>query len=198
MHLPVGRRNPLVCRFTRAIAGPLLSPFFSWNTEGHENLPECRGFVLLPKHQRWEDIPFLSLATPRPLYYMAKYELFLNSLFRWVLTAMGGLPVNRERPMESRESLRMMARYLEQGEGIVIFPEGTYHANRMGPGRVGLIRMIQSRLAVPFIPVGIRYAREGIRTSVQIRFGEPLEASAGDAGSLFRRVMGEIARLSDL
>lgn len=140
----------------------------------------------------------MSLATPRPLYYMAKYELFLNSFSRWLLTAMGGLPVNRERPMESRESLRMMARYLEQGEGIVIFPEGTYHTNRMGPGRAGLIRMIQSRLAVPFIPVGIRYAREGRRTRVQVRYGEPLEASPGDADRLFRRIMGEIARLSGL
>jgi 1-acyl-sn-glycerol-3-phosphate acyltransferase len=72
-----GRKNWAVW-ITRAVGRILLSPFFCLETEGIENLPQKSAFVLLPKHQRWEDIPLVGLATPRPLYYIAKYELFKN------------------------------------------------------------------------------------------------------------------------
>ena len=68
-------------------------------------MPEKGPFILLPKHQRWEDIPIIDLALQKPLYYIAKYELFNNVLFRWFITSAGGIPLNRERPMESRRSL---------------------------------------------------------------------------------------------
>jgi hypothetical protein len=58
--------------------------------------------------------------------------------------------------------------------------------------------MIRSRMAVPLIPVGIRYAGEG-RKQVRIRFGRPLsEDPPMNADSLLDRIMTEVARLSGL
>lgn len=86
---------------------------------------------------------------------------------------------------------------LEKGEGIVIFPEGTYYRSRMGPGHVGLIRMILSRSTVPFIPVGINYAAKSARTLVEINFGRPIcESSLDRVESFLDQMMKEIARLS--
>ena len=181
----------------RSMGKVFLLPIFKLKTGGQENLPSRSGFILLPKHQRWEDIPLLGLATPRPLYYMAKYELFLNPLSSWFLSSLGGLPLNRSRPIESRQSLRTMVGLLEKGEGIVVFPEGTYYRNRMGPGQVGLIRMILSRSSVPFIPVGINYAAKSARTLVEINFGRPIyEGSSDRVESFLDQMMKEIARLS--
>lgn len=141
----------------------------------------------------------MALAVPRPLYYMAKAELFTNPAGGWFLTSLGGVPVNRSRPLESRRFLRTMMSHLRKGEGIVVFPEGTYYRDRMGPGRVGLIRMIHSRLEIPFVPVGIRYEKGRGRTRVIIHFGKSL--NGGDfpeVGGLLARVMSDMAMLSGL
>ena len=190
-------RSALILRLTRPTARIFLSQVFRMKTRGQENLPNQRGFILLPKHRRWEDIPLLSLASPRPLYYVAKYELFLNPISRWFVSSLGGIPLNRSRPLESRKSLKTMLDLLEKGEGIVIFPEGTYYRSRMGPGHVGLIRMILSRSRVPFIPVGINYAAKSARTRVEINFGRPIyESSLDRVESFLDQMMKEIARLS--
>ena len=190
-------RSALILRLTRLTAKIFLSQVFRIKTRGQENLPNHSGFILLPKHRRWEDIPLLSLAAPRPLYYVAKYELFLNPVSRWFVSSLGGIPINRSRPLESRQSLKTMLELLEKGEGIVIFPEGTYYRRRMGFGHVGLIRMIQSRSTVPFIPVGINYVAKSARTLVEINFGRAVyEGSSNRVETFLDQMMKEIARLS--
>lgn len=188
-----GRTSPIA----RLTARAFLSLLFRLTVRGQENLPSHNAFVLLPKHQRWEDIPLLDLATPRSLYYVAKQELFNIPFFGWFLSALGGIPLNRSRPMESRQSLRVVQELLGEGEGVVVFPEGTYYRNRMGPGHVGLIRMIMSRSKVPFIPTGVRYEARGCYTEVQIKFGRPIyEDSSANADLFVDQIMKEIARLS--
>jgi 1-acyl-sn-glycerol-3-phosphate acyltransferase len=190
-------RSALILQLTRPTARIFLSQVFRIKARGQENLPNQSGVILLPKHRRWEDIPLLSLATPRPLYYVAKHELFLNPISRWFVSALGGIPLNRSRPLESRQSLKIMLDLLERGEGIVIFPEGTYYRSRMGPGHVGLIRMIQSRSTVPFIPVGIKYLAKRARTLVEINFGRPsYKGSLNRVERFLDQMMKEIARLS--
>jgi 1-acyl-sn-glycerol-3-phosphate acyltransferase len=177
----------------------LLLPFYRLETDGLQNLPRDSAFILLSKHQRWEDIPLLGLATPRPLYYIAKYELFKNALSNRFFSAMGGIPLNRQRPLESRRFLQATIQVLEKGEGVVIFPEGTYYRNKMGPGQSGMIRFVLSRLKLPFIPVGINYAANGWRTRVRINFGKAFHADPALAADTFvSRMMKEIAALSGL
>ncbi len=195
----VPERKASIFWFTRTIAQLFLSPFFRIKMDGVEYLPTESAFILLPKHQRWEDIPLLGLAAPRPLYYMAKYELFTNPISRWFLSALGGIPLNRGRPMESRRSLKSMIDLLRKGEGIVLFPEGTYYRNKMGPGHAGLIRIILSRSRAPFIPVGIEYSGKRGRTLVRINFGRPVyEESCAGAEQFLNQIMKEIALLSGL
>lgn len=186
-----------VYRLIRTAARVLLSPFFRIRAEGVARLPAAGPFLLLPKHQRWEDIPLLAMAVERPLYYVAKHQLFETPLSRWFISSLGGLALNRDRPMESRNSIRGLWRLLARGEGVVIFPEGTYYRGKMGPGRSGLIRMIRSRVVVACIPVGIRYSGEGLRKTARIVVGDPLPERTGEGGeAFFRRAMQEIARLS--
>jgi len=176
-----------------------LFPFFHLSTEGLRYLPRKSAFILLPKHQRWEDIPLLNLAIPRPLYYVAKHELFLNPLSGWYISSLGGIPLNRVRPLESRQSMRAMTEVLRNDEGLVVFPEGTYYRGTVGPGRSGVIRMIRSRAKAPFIPVGIEYSGKRGRTLAQIRLGRPVaETPEMDEREFLDQVMKEIARLSGL
>jgi 1-acyl-sn-glycerol-3-phosphate acyltransferase len=192
-------RSDMLYRLTRTVGRVWAMGSFRLQVEGTEHLPGDSAFVLLPKHQRWEDIPLLAIATPRPLYYVGKYELFRRPLMRWFLRAAGGIPLNRNRPMESRRYLREMLALLRKGEGVVVFPEGTYYRDRMGPGNIGLVRLILSRLSLPFVPVGMRYEGGGRRIGVRVRFGPSfLGREAGSAEDLLDRTMEEIARLSGL
>jgi len=88
---------------------------------------------------------------------------------------------------------------LNEGEGVVVFPEGTYYPNRMGPGKGGILKLIISRLALPLIPVGIRYRREGFRTRVTVSFGAPIyHAKQKASEETLDQIMAAIAELSGL
>jgi 1-acyl-sn-glycerol-3-phosphate acyltransferase len=115
------------------------------------------------------------------------------------VSALGGVPLNRQRPLASRDSIRIIIRLIHNGERIVVFPEGTYYRNRMGPGHAGIIRAIRARAEVPFVPAGMHYEEGKIRERVKIRFGQPLfmDASKG-ADEFLVRAMREIADLSGL
>jgi 1-acyl-sn-glycerol-3-phosphate acyltransferase len=130
---------------------------------------------------------------------VAKYELFINPLKGWYLTALGGIPLNRQRPLESRRSMKAVIEYLKKGEGIVVFPEGTWFKGKMGPGQTGMVRLILSRLSLPFIPVGINYSKEGRRTLTRIRYGKAFYADPEAPPAQFlEHMMKEIAVLSGL
>jgi 1-acyl-sn-glycerol-3-phosphate acyltransferase len=196
-HSFIGGRNLLVLEIIKVIARFVLTLFFDIRITGTENVPEKSPFILLPKHQRWEDIPLLGLSIKRPLYYIAKYELFGNIFSSWFITSLGGLPLNRESPFKSRESFKFMMEVLKDGEGVVVFPEGTYYKGSMGKGRVGLIRMIIARFSVLFVPVGIKYSREKWRTNVNITIGKPIFGdSTMSLNEFMRRIMHDIASLS--
>jgi 1-acyl-sn-glycerol-3-phosphate acyltransferase len=93
--------------------------------------------------------------------------------------------------------MKAVIRFLKEGEGVVIFPEGTYYRDRMGPGHAGIIRLVLSRLALPFVPVGIRYRKSGLRTTVAVRFGRPFQTDENTRyNPLLDQMMGEIAALS--
>ena len=195
----MGERKNWVVKATKTTGRVLLSPFFRLETEGAENLPQKSAFILLPKHQRWVDIPLLSLATPRSLYYVAKYDLFRNPFSNWLIRSLGGIPLNRQRPLESRQSLKAMIKFLVKGEGVVVFPEGTYYRNKIGPAHAGIVRLILSRFSIPFIPVGMNYLGTGVRTLVRISFGKAIYPDPSvSAGPFLDTIMKEIAGLSGL
>jgi len=177
------------------------SPFFRIRIKGRGNLPKEGAYILLPKHQRWEDIPLTAFITSRPLFYIAKIELFR---FRWLarlMIFMGGIPLDRENPMRSRNSFKAALKILKRGDPLVIFPEGTYFANCMGPGHEGMVRFILSHAGSSntFLPVGIQYQPNSLRTNVNIRIGKPVTIQpTRNAKPFLDNMMKEIARLSNL
>jgi 1-acyl-sn-glycerol-3-phosphate acyltransferase len=191
--------NLCVYRLTRLAAKFWFALFFELKLECLEHLLIAGPFVLLPKHQRWEDIPLLSLASPYPLYYVAKHELFMNPLSKWFISALGGIPLNRQMPTESRVSIKNIFSVLEMGEKLVVFPEGTYYKGITGPGHSAMIRMIRSRMNIPFIPVGVNYSHGKRRKVVRIRFGQAMSVeSSDDVETFMAEAMRKIAELSNL
>jgi 1-acyl-sn-glycerol-3-phosphate acyltransferase len=177
------KRSNLIFNLTRAVSRCYLPFKFQVQVEGLANLPEKGPAFLIPKHQQWWDVPLLGHVVPRPLYFLAKQELFRSSLGRYFISRLGGISVDRESPVKSLASFRALVSLLRQEAFLVLFPEGTYYPGAMGPGKWRLVQLIlrlqnkQALRSVPFIPVGIGYERwsGSSRTKVIVRLGEPLQ-----------------------
>ena len=195
----IPERNRLAVNLVKLISKAVLSPFFKLNIRGIENIPEKGSFVLLPKHNRWEDIPLIAISLKRPLFFVAKQELFNNAVSGKFIAMLGGLPLDRLRPVRSRDTLISVQQKINIGEGIVVFPEGTYYKNQVGPGHSGLIKMLYSNIKTVFIPAGINYTGDGIKKTVSIIFGNPVKNDYfKNPEELFAHTMKEIAVLSGL
>ena len=196
--------SPTLYRFCREVLRGTWARLHPLRVEGLEHLPPSGPAVICPRHQRWEDILVVGLALPPPLYYIAKAELFVTPLQRQFLRGLGGVPVDRQNPRATLSSFRQLLPILQQKAYVVLFPEGTYVTDRVGPGKHRLIQMLlklQERNGLgplPFVPVGISYdaPHRSWEWGVKVRIGRPLSPpGSGQAPVFTETIMEEIARL---
>ena len=199
------RRNSFIYSVTQRIAHTIFSLLYQIEIERETEFSVKGPAIILPKHQYWTDIPLVSFSFHSSLLFVAKKELFRFPGIGVYLSLLGGIPLDRDRSIRTFNAMKYLLSCLKAAEKVVIFPEGTYVRETVGPGKNRLIRMvlgIQSELKqrIPFIPMGIRYGkRVGWRRRVEIRIGSPLFAEGEpESISLTHRIMEEISRLSGL
>ncbi|MBI3014737.1 MAG: 1-acyl-sn-glycerol-3-phosphate acyltransferase [Candidatus Tectomicrobia bacterium] len=196
------RRSPALLKAIKGVGRILLSLKYRFHVEGREILPPEGPGIFLVKHQHWMDTPAVTLAIPRDLHFVAKKELFQFPPRARLMTLLGGIPLDREHPESHVDSFRYLRTLLHERQFIVIFPEGTYFPERMGPGKTRLVEHLlkfwkeESAAPLPFIPVGIRYRGRWPRR-VEVRIGPALYARGPEEGvALMSRAMEAIARLT--
>lgn len=197
--------SPGLYRFCRFLAGRTFQQYYRLQVQGLEHVPRTGPVILCPKHQRWEDIPVVGLALPRPLYFVAKVELFRHPLIGRFLRCLGGVPVDRQSPAATLSSFRALLLLLQQRAALVVFPEGTYVRGQVGPGKHRLLQLLLKLQKadglgpLPFVPLGISYYSRPPGYNVQVNIGPPLRvATDQQALDLARTLMQEVARLSSL
>src|SRR4051812_24291359 len=169
--------QPVVLKLTRAILKPFFLIFFRMSRIGREHVPD--GAVILASNHRSFLDPFVvGICLNRPVYFVAKKELFDNRLYGWFLNCLGAFPIRRGESDE--ESVETAKQILARGDALVIFPEGT----RIREGSLGQAKRGVGRLALetgaPVVPVavhGTERARRGWRlrpVKVKVRLGRAL------------------------
>ena len=168
------RRSDFLHFIIRSVSFFIFRIVYRLKIEGRENLPPEGPAIILPKHQFWIDVPIAALALWRPASYIAKQELFAYPVIRHFIAALGGVPIDRLKPVKSLDSFRYVEHLLQKGDFIVLYPEGTYYPHCMGRGKH---RFIQRLLAfqekkgrrepklVPFVPMGIQFAERSSEAS---------------------------------
>ena len=201
------KRSNLVFNLTRVFSGLVLPARFEVRVRGLEYLPERGPALLIPKHQQWWDVPLLGHYVPRPLYFLAKEELFRSPLPRYFISRLGGIPVDRQAPLKSLHTFRSLVPLIKGQAFLVLFPEGTYFPGTMGEGKWRLIRMIlslqrkQSWTTLDFLPVGIRYQSPAGRGKIRVdlKIGEPCqEEDPGRAQAFTEGLLEQVRKLSQL
>src|ERR687894_2545061 len=132
----------------------------------HEHIPQSGPLLLAANHRSFLDPFVLATMLRRPVYYVAKKELFSNRLQAWFLNALGAFPVDRG--ASDQEMLTTARAILDRGDVVLIFPEGT----RIRPGGLGTPKRGIGRLAlesgVPVVPIAVM-GTERIRRGLRIR-----------------------------
>lgn len=199
-------RSPLFL-ITRALTRIILPIGFQVQVQGLHHLPEKGPLLLIPKHQQWWDVPLLANFMPRPLYFLAKQELFSNFISNYYIRCLGGIAIDRKNPLKSLNTFRSLLPLLAGQCFLVLFPEGTYYRQTMGPGKWRLIRLILSLQEkkniqpIPFVPVGIRYTTlsRGNRIAVEISLGQAMtETKPLQAETFTRELLFQVKTLSRL
>ncbi|HYN91629.1 MAG TPA: 1-acyl-sn-glycerol-3-phosphate acyltransferase [Thermoleophilaceae bacterium] len=151
--------------------------YFRLRRLGTEHIPDG-GVILASNHRSFLDPFAIGCCLGRPIYFVAKRELFRNPLIGWLLNCLGAFPIRRG--ASDDESMDTALALLERGQAVVIFPEGT----RIRTGSLAQPKRGVGRLALqsgkPVVPIAVTNServRRGWRikpVKVHIRCGPPL------------------------
>lgn len=159
---------------------------------GMENIPTSGPVIFASNHPNSiMDTVLLATQTPRKVHYMARSGLFKGPVISGLFDKMGIIPLYRAQDGgdtgQNQSSFSKAFELLERGDALGIFPEGQNSQERQvltiktGTARIALGAEARNefKLGVMVVPVGINFIdRDDFLTSVLIRFGEPIDASA--------------------
>jgi glycerol-3-phosphate dehydrogenase (NAD(P)+) len=179
--------NPFLYWGLRALLVPAFLIYLRMQRIGREHLPKSGPLLLASNHRSFLDPFVIGTLVRRPVYYMAKRELFEKRWQAWILNGLGAFPVDRgagdSGAMDTARAI------LQRGDCVVVFPEGTrvrrgpLSTPRRGIGRLAL------ETGVPVAPVaviGSEHVRKGWRIrprKVRLRVGRPLNFPTGGSAS---------------
>jgi 1-acyl-sn-glycerol-3-phosphate acyltransferase len=183
--LPVtGRTAPLrpgigsMNRLGKMVMRPILHGYYRLEVDGAERVPPLGPVILASNHDSFVDIPLLGVAVARPVWFMAKQELFRPGFRGWFFHALGGFPVRRDR--NDLGAVRAGIAVLRWGWVLGMYPEGTRSTQLLpflhGSAWLALVT------GAPIVPVRVTGTRESMppgalwprRARVRIAFGEAL------------------------
>ncbi|MDR0398190.1 MAG: 1-acyl-sn-glycerol-3-phosphate acyltransferase [Endomicrobium sp.] len=172
--------------------------FYRYCIEGSQNIPNTGGAVIAPNHISFFDPPLTGAAMKRPLYFMAKKELFDIPVFGWTIKQTNAFPVKRG--VQDTSAVRHAFSLLEKGRLLLMFPEGTRSRDgKLGKARAGA-GMVACNAQVPLIPVKIENTNMMLKFKrIKIKYGKPIyppkNFSKNDYIDLSQKVLDEISKM---
>jgi 1-acyl-sn-glycerol-3-phosphate acyltransferase len=170
-------------RLTHRVLAPPFTSYFRMQWQGTEHLPSDGAVVLACNHLSNLDPVLLAAASPRPINYLAKIELFRVPILGSLIRRYGAIPLRRS--ASDPEAIRLAEQVLEHQQVLALFPEGTRsRSGQLKPFRFGAARLALKYNA-PLIPAAIIGTDQAMpagakfprRVPIRVAFGAPIDTT---------------------
>lgn len=196
----------------KVIVVPTLRVALRFKIHGSANVPKHGGALIVGNHIHNSDPLLMLSASPRPILWMAKAEIWGVRVVPWFANVAGAFPV--ERGKADRKAIKQALEILNEGLLVGMFPEGTRTVTgglkEPFPG-VSLVAVRSGAPVIPCVIVGSDALpvngdkprrRAGRWPRVEVAFGAPFHLKThADDGRRYRleeltdAMMIEIARM---
>ena len=142
----------------RFIVWMLVNIGYRLRTRGLENIPDEGPAVVVCNHVSYMDALVVIGCCRRPIRFVMDHQIFKIPLLNFVFRTAGAIPIApaRENPKILERAYDRVARYLQKGEVVGIFPEGRLTPDgEIGPFKSGIEQIIQ-RTPAPVVPMALR------------------------------------------
>lgn len=161
----------------------IFSMIMKMDVSGLENFPQDGPVVIACNHVTNFDVFPMQLSLPRPIFYMAKAELFKFPLMDVALRSLGAFPVYRGE--KDAWAMEHAFKVLECGQTLGMFPEGTRNKGQgLGVAKTGTARMAIDAKSpiVPMVVIGTDNFFKNFprRTNVTVKLLPPLTPNPGE------------------
>ncbi len=169
-------------------------PLMRLDVRGLENVPRRGALIIASNHLHNFDPEVVGAVIPRTVFIMAKKELFTVPVVGGFIRFFGAFPIDRG--AADRVALRYAVHLVEDGEALLMFPEGTRSLTakieKVLPGAA----FVALRTGAPILPVAVTGTetlpfdakaaaagrrRQG-RARVTVTFGAPFHLGPGADG----------------
>jgi 1-acyl-sn-glycerol-3-phosphate acyltransferase len=192
-------RMTLARRILTPLTKGLLWFFARSQANGAENFPASGPVILAANHLTMYDPLSIQFALSRPIFFIAKEELFRHPLTDWLFRQAGCFPVHRE--TSDLWAFRHALQVLKNGLVLGIFPEGTRNRGEgLHAAKTGAARLART-IGCPIVPVAIQGTQDLFRhfprrVPISITFGAPIYLQPGETHlGLTDRLMFALAEM---
>lgn len=112
----------LILLFLRFIVGLK----YDLDVNGVKNIPSSGGVLLLGNHVSWIDWAVILMSSPREVKFVMHKPIYDKWFINWLLKIFKAIPINNA---SSKQTIKTIAKELDEGNMIVLFPEGSLTRN---------------------------------------------------------------------
>ena len=136
-----------------------------------------QGVLVVANHASFLDPGIVGIIFFHRIWYLARQSLFENKSFAWLITAVGALPISREKL--DLATLRQVKTYIEQGRDVLLFPEGTRTDDgELQEGQAG-VGFFADKVKADILPVYVKGSFESCPKSGEYHVAK-LDSIVGD------------------
>jgi 1-acyl-sn-glycerol-3-phosphate acyltransferase len=131
--------------------------------EGVENLRGVGPVILASNHASYSDVPGLMALVPLDFVFVSKLEARAYPIVGTYIRRSRHLTVDRFDVQQSVADAGTLARAIEEGDPVLVFPEGTFtSAAGLRPFRLGACKTAVET-GTPVVPLALRGTRQVLR-----------------------------------
>ena len=142
---------------------------YKLEVNGVKNIPSNGGVLLLGNHISWIDWAVVLMAVPKEVRFVMDKTIYSKWYIKWIFRMFNAIPISNA---SSKTTIKIIAKQLDEGNIVVIFPEGSITRNgHLGEFKKGFEKILQlTSTDVKVVPFYIRGLWESMFSRANQKF----------------------------